>query len=109
VRKVIRRLKGSGLVRYSVLCLAVGFEPLESQSGTAGPMCAARPRDVLVLGASLAVYGTGVSLALAEVTPAVGWTGVGLGALPPAAKFVWRRRKTLDLDCDTGLQPGGIP
>jgi membrane protease YdiL (CAAX protease family) len=48
-------------------------------------MRAARPTGVLVLAAFLAVYGNGVSLALAEVTPAGGWAGVGLGVVPAVA------------------------
>jgi membrane protease YdiL (CAAX protease family) len=65
-------------------------------------------RDVLVLAAGLAVYGNGVSLALAEVSPAEGWAGVGLGVVPAAAMFVWARRMAALSMRDLGLSRRGV-
>jgi membrane protease YdiL (CAAX protease family) len=71
-------------------------------------MRAARPTAVLVLAAFLAVYGNGVSLALAEVTPAGGWAGVGLGVVPAVAMFAWGRRMAALSMRDLGLSRRGV-
>src|SRR3981081_3238915 len=71
-------------------------------------MGAGRRGDVLVLATCLAVYGNGVSLALAQAGPAQGWLGVGLGALPAAAMFVWGRRMAALSMRDLGLSRRGV-
>jgi membrane protease YdiL (CAAX protease family) len=71
-------------------------------------MGAGRRGDVLVLATCLAVYGNGVSLALAQAGPAQGWLGVGLGAVPAAAMFVWGRRMAALSMRDLGLSRRGV-